>query len=315
MDKIRVGVSTCLLGERVRFDGGHKLDRFIRDMLGQFMEYVPVCPEVECGLSTPREAMRLVGDPEAPRLVTVRSGRDLTEHMEEWSRKRLRELEREDLDGFIFKSRSPSSGMERVRVYDTKGVPRKVGVGIFAREFMRHFPLVPVEEEGRLNDPRLRESFIERIFVMHRYRTRVAREPSARALVEFHTAHKLLILSHSQRHHRELGRLVAEAGRAPLDELLQSYQTLLMAALKLKATPAKHANVLHHMLGYFKKQLSSDEKQELLEIIERYRSGYVPLVVPITLLAHYVRKYRPSYLEDQVYLNPHPLELQLRNHA
>ncbi len=314
-NSIRIGLSTCLLGENVRFDGGHKRDRFVTDTLGQFLEFVPVCPEMECGLGVPRESMRLVGNPESPRLVTNRTKIDHTERMITWARKRVKELEKEDLCGFIFKSRSPSSGMERVRVYNEKGVPENKGVGMFARIFMEHFPLLPVEEDGRLHDIKLRENFIERIFALKRWRDLLDEKRSRGKLVAFHTQHKLLILSHSQKHSRILGKVVAEAKSISPQQLYPQYQALLMEALQLKTTVKKNINVLEHMMGYFKKQLSADEKQELLETFNQYREGYIPLIVPLTLIKHYVRKYDQPYLKQQVYLNPHPVELKLRNHA
>jgi len=313
--RIKLGVSTCLLGQDVRYDGGHKLDRFIRDTLGQYVDYVPVCPEVECGLGVPREAMRLVGEPSAPRLVTIRSGRDLTDQMLRWAEKRLSELAGEGLCGFIFKSNSPSSGMERVKVYTDKGMPNKTGRGIFAGLFMDRFPLIPAEDEGRLHDPRLRENFIERIFTLRRWRETLAGNKGLGQLVQFHTRHKLLILSHSEKHYREMGKLVAEGKTRPVEELYASYETLLMTALALKTTNRKNTNVLQHMLGYFKRDLSADEKQEMLTLIDQYAQGLIPLIVPITLLNHYVRKYRQGYLAEQVYLNPHPTELKLRTHV
>jgi len=315
MEKIRLGISTCLLGENVRYDGGHKLDRFLTDTLGQYVVYVPVCPEVECGLPIPRESMHLEGDPESPRLVTLRTKLDMTERMVNWAKKRVVELEKEGLCGFIFKSDSPSSGMERVRVYNEKGMPVKKGVGMFARIFMEHYPLLPVEDEGRLHDPKLRENFIERIFVLKRWREALDKKENRGTVVDFHTMHKLLILSHSPKHYQVMGKLVAKAKEIPLKDLFQQYQTILMEALLLKATPKKNANVLMHMMGYFKEELSSDEKKELLEVVENYRQEYTPLIVPMTLINHYVRKYDQPYLKEQVYLNPHPLELQLRNHV
>jgi len=315
MEKIKLGISTCLLGENVRYDGGHKLDRFLTETLGQYVEYVPVCPEVECGLPVPRESMHLEGNPDSPRLVTSRTKQDMTERMVQWARKRVVDLEKEDLCGYIFKGDSPSSGMERIKVYNEKGMPVKKGVGMFARIFMEHFPLLPVEDEGRLNDPKLRENFIERIFTLRRWRELLAKKESRGNVVDFHTRHKLLILSHSPRHYQIVGKLVAKAKEIPLKGLFQQYQTLLMEALRSKTTPKKNANVLMHMMGYFKEQLSSDEKQELLEVIEHYRQEYIPLIVPMTLMNHYVRKYDQPYLKQQVYLNPHPLELQLRNHV
>ncbi len=313
--KLRLGVSSCLLGEKVRFDGGHKRDPFLVETLGRYVEYVPVCPEVEMGLSTPREALRLVGDPEKPRLVFSRSGEDITGRMTAWARRRVGELESENLCGFIFKSRSPSSGMERVKLYDRNGVPKKEGVGLFARIFMEHFPLLPVEEDGRLHDPGLRETFIESIFTLKRWRETAGRRGTLSALVDFHTRHKLLILAHSTELYREMGGLVAQGGTVPTSVLYEGYLKLLMKALHLNATVKKNVNVLQHMLGYFKRQLSADEKQEALEVIGHYHHGLVPLVVPLTLINHFVRKYGEPYLQQQVYLNPHPLELRLRNHS
>ncbi|MGK2906452.1 MAG: YbgA family protein [Desulfuromonadales bacterium] len=314
-EKIRLGVSSCLLGEKVRFDGGHKLDHFLTDTLGRFVEYVPVCPEVEVGLPTPRETLRLVGEPEAPRLVFTKSGVNITERMTAWARERVVALEQEGLCGFIFKSKSPSSGMERVKLYDRNGVPNKQGVGLFARVFMEHFPLLPVEEDGRLHDPRLRENFIEIIFTLKRWRETLAEGMTRGGLVDFHTRHKLLLLSHSTEIYRQMGQLVARAKELDEQVLFDQYLLLLMKGLRLKTTVAKHVNVLEHVFGYFKQQLSADEKQEILGIIGNYRAQQIPLIVPVTLLNHFVRKYHQAYLKQQVYLNPHPLELQLRNHV
>ncbi|MGZ3539199.1 MAG: YbgA family protein [Thermodesulfobacteriota bacterium] len=315
MEKIKLGVSTCLLGENVRYDGGHKLDRFLTDTLGQYFDYVPICPEVECGLPVPRESMHLEGNPDSPHLVTSYTKQDMTNRMVRWASKRVAELETEDLCGFIFKSNSPSSGMERIRVYNEKGIAAKKGVGIFARIFMDHFPLLPVEDEGRLHDPELRENFIERIFALKRWREALAKKESRGVVVDFHTEHKLLVLSHSPKHYQAMGKLVAKVKDLPLKELYGQYQTLLMEALKLKTTPKKNSNVLMHMMGYFKEQLSSDEKEELLKVIDHYQEDHIPLIVPITLINHYVRKYNQTYLKQHVYLNPHPLELRLRNHV
>jgi uncharacterized protein YbgA (DUF1722 family)/uncharacterized protein YbbK (DUF523 family) len=315
MEKIKLGISTCLLGEHVRYDGGHKLDRFLTDTLGQYVEYVPVCPEVECGLGVPRESMHLEGNPDSPRLATIRTKQDVTDRMVKWAQKRTAELEKEDLCGFIFKSDSPSSGMERIKVYSEKGMAVRRGVGIFARIFMEHFPLLPVEDDGRLRDPKLRDNFIERVFALKRWREVLRKKESRGSVVDFHTRHKLLILSHSAKYYQTMGKLVAKASNFPLKELYQKYQTLLMECLYLKTSPKKNVNVLQHMVGYFKEDLSSDEKQELLEVIDHYKKGYIPLIVPVTLFRHYVRKYDQPYLRQQVYLNPHPLELQLRNHV
>lgn len=312
MDKVRLGISSCLLGHNVRYDGGHQLDRFLRDTLGYFVEYVPVCPEVEMGLSIPREALRLVGDSVSPRLVFSRSGEDITERMTAWARERLDKLEQEGLCGFIFKSRSPSSGMARVKLYDRNGVPSKEGIGLFARLFMERFPLLPVEEDGRLNAPRLRENFLEAIFTFRSWRQLLVVDNKPAALVAFHSRHKLLLMSHSVELARQMGKLVAQAGLLSAGELIDQYQHLLMKAVRLAATPAKHVNVLQHALGYFKRQLCADEKQEMQELFDQYRQGVLPLSVPIALINHYVRKYRPPYLAEQVYLHPHPVELHLR---
>jgi uncharacterized protein YbgA (DUF1722 family)/uncharacterized protein YbbK (DUF523 family) len=315
MDKIRLGISACLLGENVRYDGGNTIDRFLTETLGQYMEYIHVCPEVECGLPIPREPMHLQGNPDSPRLVTTHTKQDMTDRLVRWAWKRVKALEKEDLCGFIFKSNSPSSGMERVKVYNEKGIPIRKGIGMFARVFMEHFPLLPVEDEGRLHDPKLRENFVERIFTLKRWREVLAQKQTRGNLVNFQTQHKLLILSHSPKHYQIMGKLVAKAKEIPLEELFRQYQVFLMEALKLKTTPKKNANVLMHMMGYFKEELSSNEKKELLEVIENYRQEVIPLIVPITLINHYVRKYNQPYLKQQVYLNPHPLELQLRNHV
>ena len=312
--ELKIGVSSCLLGNEVRFDGGHKHDRYLTGTLAQYFSFVPVCPEVECGLPVPREAMRLVGDPESPALVTNKTGVDHTERMTAWARRRVVELEAEDLCGFIFKNRSPSSGMERVKVYDRNNVPQNSGVGVFARIFMEHFPLLPVEEEGRLHDMLLRENFIESIFVYRRWRD-VVEKLSAAALVNFHTTHKLLLMAHSEKHCRQMGRLIAQAGSAGPEDLISQYQELLMEAMRLKATAKKHTNVLMHMMGYFKKSLSADEKQELLDVLDHFRNGVIPLIVPITLMNHYTRKYDEPYLKHQLYLAPNPIELKLRNHV
>ncbi len=256
LTKIKLGISACLLGEKVRFDGGHKLDLFITETLGQFVEFVPVCPEVECGLGIPREAMHLVAAPDGPRLVTIRTQVDYTERLRAWAQKRVVELEREDLCGFIFKSGSPSSGMERVKIYSGQGEPAKTGVGLFAREFMQHFPLLPVEDEGRLHDPTLRENFLERLFTMQRWRETLALGPKRGHLVDFHTRHKLLIMSHSPKHYGLLGKLVAQIKEMPMPGVYEVYQTILMEALRLKSTIKKNVNVLHHVMGYFKRDLS-----------------------------------------------------------
>jgi uncharacterized protein YbgA (DUF1722 family)/uncharacterized protein YbbK (DUF523 family) len=312
---IKIGVSACLMGENVRWNGGHSRSRFITDTLSQFVEFEPVCPEVEAGFPTPRETFRLVGEPDDPRLITTKGKVDHTDHMQQWARNRVRQLEEADLCGFIFKKDSPNSGLYRVKVYNDQGMPVKQGTGIFAREFVRQFPRVPVEEDGRLNDPKLRENFIEQIFAMRRWRDVIAGRRTVGNLVDFHTRHKLLLLSHSPKHYRAMGKLVAAGKTMSIDELYRQYEIQFVEALRLRTTVKKNVNVLFHLLGYFKKDISADEKQEMIELIERYQQELVPLVVPVTLINHYVRKYSQPYLQQQVYLNPHPIELKLRNHA
>ena len=314
-ERLKLGISSCLLGEEVRWNAGHKLDRYLTYTLGQFVDFVPVCPEVEAGFGVPRESLRLVGDPEAPRLVTFKTKEDKTEPMLKWAGRRVKELEKEDLCGFIFKSDSPSSGMIRVKVYSEKGMPEKKGVGMFAREFMSHFPRIPVEDDGRLHNPEIRENFIERIFTLRRWRQTLAKKATMGGLVEFHTRNKLLILSHSPKHAGLMGKLVAEGKGLPISDLFSRYEKILMEGLALKTTLKKNMNVLQHMMGYFKKQLTSDEKQELLEVYDQYYQGLVPLLVPLTLMNHYVRKYDQPYLKEQTFLNPHPVELKLRTHV
>lgn len=315
-DKIILGISSCLMGNNVRFDGGHKYDDWLMETLGPWVEWVPVCPEVECGLSVPREALRLVGDPEAPRLVHVKSGIDQTQRMIDWSVPRIEGLKAKKLCGYVFKSKSPSSGMERVKVYPEKGgAARKIGVGIFAREFMKAFPLLPVEEEGRLHDPVLRENFIERVFVMKRWNDLIETGINPGAMVEWHTRHKLMIMAHSVPHYRSMGKLVAAIKDHSPQAFASAYLEQLSQALRKPATPSKHLNVLQHIMGYFKQELSPWEKAELLDIFSMYKDRHYPLIVPVTLLNHYVNKYDKAYLKAQHYLNPHPVELNLRNHS
>lgn len=313
--KLRLGISACLLGEKVRYDGQHKLDPFLRDTLGKYVEYVPVCPEVECGLGVPREAMRLVGSVQSPRLMTQRTGVDMTGKMLSWAASRLQELAGDDLCGFVFKSRSPSSGMERVKIYTENGGVAGRGPGLFAREFMKRFPLLPAEDEGRLQDPDLRENFIERIFALRRYRDAIRDGATLAALMAYHEHQKFLITAHSPAMARQMGKLLAESPRRAAARTAAEYEAQLLKALAAPATPSRHVNVLQHVMGFLKEMLTADEKQEMLELIDRYRCQLVPLVVPVTLINHYVRKHKIAYLEGQCYLNPHPVELKLRNHA
>ena len=295
---LRLGISRCLLGDEVRFDGGHKRDNFLTDVLGPYVEWIPVCPEVEAGLGTPREAMRLVGDPAHPRLLTIKSGQDHTRSLEKMTTGRLAELGSSDLSGFVFKRGSPSCGLERVRVYTEKGMPSHTGAGIFARAFAEQFPLIPVEEEGRLCDAPLRENFIERIFCYRRYQDLLEDGVTRQAVVRFHTIHKYLLLAHSVQHYQWLGRLVGQADRYRPRELAVKYGELFMKALAVKATVRKHVNVLQHMLGYFKAHLGAPQKAELLDVINDYHRGLTPLIVPLTLVKHYVHLFDVAYIRE-----------------
>jgi uncharacterized protein YbgA (DUF1722 family)/uncharacterized protein YbbK (DUF523 family) len=315
MDKIRIGVSKCLLGEPVRYDGQHKHDHFITDTLGRYFDFVGVCPEVECGLGVPRESMRLVGDPGNPRLVTTRTTIDHTDRMRNWAARRVVELEKEDLMGFIFKARSPSSGMENVKVYNDKGGFSGKAPGMFAKAFMEHFPHLPCEEEGRLNDPDLRENFIERVFTLWRFRQAMGSRPALGTLMAFHAANKFLIQSHHEVLLREMGRELAGLKARQVSAYIPQYEAKLMRALTTLATVRKHTNILQHMFGFLRDCVDDADRKELAGIIEDYHNELVPLIVPVTMLRHYVIKHQIAYLQEQYYLSPHPLELKLRNHA
>jgi len=316
MKKIPIGISSCLLGNKVRYDGQHKHDPYLSDTLGEFFEYTPVCPEVQCGLSIPREAMRLVGTAENPRLVTIKSGIDYTEQMKKWGEEILTFLGDKKLCGFIFKAKSPSSGMERIKIYPEQGgTPQKNGRGIFAAMYMERFPFIPVEDEGRLHDPLLRENFIERVFAYRRWQELTESDFSVHRLMQFHAAHKLLLMAHSNVHYKECGKIAASATKTNLREVSGRYFNSFMEGMKKPATISKNCNVLQHILGYFKKNLTAEEKAESLELIEHYRKGLIPLIVPVTLMNHYVRNYDEQYLKEQYFLHPHPMELKLRNHA
>ena len=312
---IRIGISSCLLGDKVRFDGGHKRQAFLVDTLGQFFQWIPVCPEVEIGLGTPRESLRLVGTPQAPRLLAPRSHRDHTETMQRFAAERLEALATLDLHGYILKKDSPSCGMERVRVYGEGGSAQRTGRGLFAAALMQRFPLLPIEEEGRLQDMPLRENFIERVFAYYRWSALLAMRPTPKDLVQFHTQHKLTVLAHSRVHYQRLGRLVAQAGTLPLADVLRQYGVTFMDGLQAKATTKKHANVLYHLLGYVKKSVDTADKAEVVTYIEEYRRGLVPLVVPLTLLQHHLRRHAVPWALEQTYLQPYPMELMLRNHV
>jgi uncharacterized protein YbgA (DUF1722 family)/uncharacterized protein YbbK (DUF523 family) len=312
---IRIGISACLLGDQVRFDGGHKRDQFLTDTLGRFVEWIRVCPEVEMGLGTPRETLRLVRVGGTLRMITTRTGTDHTDAMNAWARRRTAELAEEDLCGYVLKKDSPSCGMERVKVYGAGQQQERSGRGLFATMLLERFPHLPVEEEGRLSDPKLRENFVERVFAYRRLKDLFENRWSAGRLVSFHAAHKMALLAHSTTSYQELGRIVAAAGTMAKPELRKAYESLFMATMTKIATSARHCNVLMYMAGHLKHLVDAESRRELRDSIESYRRGHVPLVVPVTLLRHHVRVHDVAYLAGQTYLEPHPHELMLHNHA
>ena len=310
---ITLGISSCLLGEKVRCDGGHKKSDYVVNLLCDYFDFMPVCPEVDIGLGIPRPAIRVYGDKRNPRLVDAKNETiDYTDKMRHYSEQKVAEFD--SVSGFILKSKSPTCGMERVKVYQGKGIQPKLGRGLFAEKLMSRYPLLPVEEEGRLNDYKLRENFIERVFIYHRWQRLVKNGLTAQSLIQFHTEHKLTLMAHHEVTYRNLGKKMANLKGANLSEFAEHYIDIFMQAMKKIATNKKHANVLMHLLGYFKKELSHDDKAELLHTIDEYRNYRLPLVVPVTLIKHYLRKYPDDYLTHQRYLFPYPEELMLRNH-
>ncbi len=309
MKKIPIGISSCLLGQNVRFDGGHKRDSYITGTLSEYFDFQPICPEVGIGLGTPRPTIHLVKIENEVRCVGIKDPEmDVTERLRSYA-----EHQKELLDGlcgYILKKDSPSCGMARVKVY-VGALPHKDGVGIYTREMMKNHPLLPVEEEGRLGDAGLRENFIQRVYVLHRWKTLVEEGLTPAGLTKFHARHKLIIMSHED--YRDLGQLLAGVTKANITQVAEQYILQLMTALKKVASRKNHVNVLQHIQGYLKKDLSADDKAELCEVIERYRNGYVPLIVPLTLLKHHFRKTPDPYIEESYYMSPYPHELQLIN--
>jgi uncharacterized protein YbgA (DUF1722 family)/uncharacterized protein YbbK (DUF523 family) len=314
-EPIRIGISSCLLGREVRFDGGHKRDAFLTETLGRFVEWVPVCPEVELGLGVPRPSLRLEREGDELRLVEKGTGRDRTAAMRRFAARRSRELGGQDLCGYVLKSRSPSCGMERVRTHAAGGGPAPGGRGIFASVLLEAFPELPVEEEGRLHDPVLRDNWVERVFAYRRLGGLLAGRLAPGRVVAFHTAHKLALMAHSPEAYRALGRLVAAVRSVPPAEFRERYARGFMQALAQRATRGRNANVLQHMAGHLREGLDAADRAELAGSIHDYRAGLVPLVVPVTLVRHHARRLAVAYLLGQVYLDPHPRELMLRNHV
>ena len=312
MDKIKLGVSSCLLGNPVRFDGGHKHQKFITGTLSQYFDLIAICPEMAIGLGSPRQSLRLVGDPERPRVIGNKDpSLDVTRDLQRYGQRVADELD--DICGYIVKKDSPSCGLARVRVYVDGRMPQREGVGVFTKALTQAKPWLPVEEEGRLNDPVLRENFFERVYVLHRWHTLQAKGLTPAGLVQFHTSHKYMLMSRGQKFYRELGRMVAQAGNETLDVLAERYFLALMQAMKQPANRRRHSNVLYHLLGYFKRELPGRDRQELAGLIETYRQGLVPLVVPVTVLKHHLGRVSSSYLHGQYYFDPYPQGLSLRN--
>lgn len=312
--RLRIGISSCLLGDEVRFDGGHKRDQFLTQTLAPYVEWVRVCPEVEVGMGVPREPLRLVGAGGEIRMITTRTGVDHSDAMRAYAAKRTKALASMELRGYVLKKDSPSCGMERVKVY-SGSAPARTGVGLYAEVLKARFPSLPIEEEGRLTDPVLRENFVERVFAFDRLRALFDGRWTMNALVTFHTAHKMALLAHSTTAYQELGRLVASGKAMARADLQAQYEAQFMATLARPATTRRHTNVLMHMAGHLKKKVDEDSKRELMACIEEYRRELVPLVVPLTLLRHHVRAHGIQYLAGQTYLEPHPRELMLRNHV
>ena len=309
VSSIRMGVSACLLGQPVRYDGGHKADPFILETLGRYVSWVPVCPEVEIGLGTPRETLRLVGDAAAPDLIASVSGSDHTTAMRHFAAKRVGQLAALGLHGYILKSNSPSCGMRGVPVYGLSGRPRRSGRGLFAQEVAARLPLLPVEEEGRLQDPWLREHFVERVFACCRWHEFLATHEAPADLVGFHARHKLSLMAHSRPHYHELGRMVARCGEGLTKPFLAAYGDLFQLTFKVPTSRAKHADVLRHAQGYLKRHLGAEEKAALAACIDDYQQGRIPLTTPLDLLRELFRRYPCPYLETQTYMNPYPADL------
>lgn len=307
--RIPVGISACLLGRQVRFDGGHKRNSYVTDVLGEAFDWIPVCPEVGIGLGTPRESLRLVAAPGAPRLLAPRSGSDHTEAMTAHAASEVSRVAEAGACGFVLKKDSPSCGLHRVRVYDGNGTPRRDGRGIFARELCARLPDLPVEEEGRLQDPLLRESFVTRVFTYHRWKELLTSSPSHGELQQFHARHKLLLLAHHPAGYRVLGRLVANAHLRDFAEVLAEYGSGLMAALAHPASSRRHVDVLQHLLGFLRPALPGEERRAILEVIEDYRRGWTPLAAPLALVRHALRRTPHPWALSQVYLQPHPKAL------
>ncbi|MBU2709877.1 YbgA family protein [Zooshikella harenae] len=310
--QIQVGISACLLGHNVRYNGGHKRSSFCLNQLNGIVNYVPICPEVSIGMGVPREPIRLIGHPSQPRAVgSVNPGLDVTKALLEYGEKQAKQLHQ--LSGYIFMQKSPSCGMERVKVYQSNGYPHHhSGTGLYAQQIMKHFPLLPVEEEGRLHDPILKENFINRVMAYHSWQ-QLMLNLTPYTLIQFHTRYKYIVLAHSPADYSRLGQLVANISANNLTDTANAYQPIFMIALQQRATRKTHTNVLMHILGYLKHALIQAERSEILHVIHQYRQGFLPLIVPITLLKHFIKQHGNTFIQQQMYLSPYPDELGLRN--
>lgn len=309
---IKIGVSSCLLGEQVRFDSGHKKNAFITGLLSDYFEFKPFCPEVAIGLGIPRQPIRLVVSGNSIRCKgTVNEELDVTDKLENIALQQRHWLG--ELSGYIFKKNSPSCGMERVKLFNENGIPSRNGVGVYARQIIKNFPHLPVEEEGRLEDPHIRENFVRRIYIYARWRSMSQAQITLRQLQNFHAQHKYIFMSHNQQKAKDLGVLLADTNVSDINVLAEHYLNEMMSLLKIIATKKNHVNTLHHIQGYLKKHLDAADKEELDNMISDYRNGLLPLIVPITLLRHHFRKFPNAYITESFYMKPHPGELMLLN--
>jgi len=313
--KIPVGVSACLLGDNVRYNGGHSQSQLCMKTFAQYFDYVKFCPEVSAGFPTPRPTMRLTGNPEAPVLRFTNDPESvLTEQLTSGFEHKIANCD--GLDGYILMKNSPSCGLERIKIYQENGHPHKErGRGLFTQALMEKYPLLPVEEEGRLNDVHLCENFIMRVFAHYHFRNEVLAQPSYANLLNYHSGYKYLLMAHSQPAYKSLGKRLATASKEPLDALLLEYQTAFMQAIEHPAKRGSHCNVLLHILGYLKKTVPGEERQDIVDIIEQYQRGEVNLTTPVTLLHHYIKRDGSDYIRAQRYLEPYPAALGLRNHV
>ena len=314
-ETIRIGVSACVVGEKVRHDATHRRSAYLTETLAKHVEFVPICPEIACGMGIPREPLRQADCAGDIRLIGYESGTDMTDKMTKWADKVLAGLDQEGICGFVLRVHSPSCAVNKARIYSTTGQPPRLGPGFFTRKLLEHDPLLPVVTSEGLQNAVLRENFIRRVYTLHRWRELIAKGERIGNLVDFHTRHKMLIRAHDLRGYRELGHLLGESTQENKGNIFTTYGTLLFKSLALKATPRKSSDVLYHAAGFFKKDLDDEDKHELHAMIAAYAKGKVPLLVPITLLNHYARKYRKPYLTQQFFLNPDPAELKLLNHV